>query len=114
MTKIGERAIVFVIILGAFAFPARAQDVIEMPPRMSRAFSVPRPIGQLIQANTDIVLAAPIRQTDGESQVFVLYAKTVGTTNVVAIDQAGEEMFNSTVIVNDDTKGFGLRLTTHW
>jgi Flp pilus assembly secretin CpaC len=107
------RAILVLATLGALVAPAAAQDVIEMPPSASRVFTVPRPIGQLIQQNPEIARAAPIPLHNGETHIFVLYAHEAGTTNVVAIDQKGEEMFNTTVIVNE-FKGAGLRMTTFW
>src|SRR5215207_9737228 len=100
MTKLRDRAILFLALLGASVLPAAAQHVIEMPPTASRVFTVPRPIGQLIQADPEIAKAAPILVHNGRTHIFVVYAKEAGTTSVVALDQEGEEMFNSTVVVN--------------
>jgi hypothetical protein len=90
-----QRAIIALIILTIGALMARADETIELSPGFVKLLRFDRPVGTV--AIGDPAVADTFAPND---RSILLTGKTVGTTNLIILDDAGKDLFSAEVIVS--------------
>jgi Flp pilus assembly secretin CpaC len=83
----------------AFASPSSAQEAIDVTIDFAKMIKVDRPAHTVIVGNPSIADASV-----SDEETLVLTGKTAGTTNLIVLDDGGEEIMNALVRVSSDTR----------
>ena len=119
--------VVSVLVMLAFAVamvsPATAQgssdecrpgvSELSLAPGTATLCRFDKPVQTLIPGDENIVEARRAGDDPIGSQIVVLLAKKVGTTNVILMDATGNEMLNATVAVTQEAIRGAYRVTMH-
>jgi Flp pilus assembly secretin CpaC len=92
-------AAVFGLALAAAGVPASAEDIIDVTIDFAEVVKLDRPAETIIIGNPGIADAA----VEDES-TLVVTGKAAGTTNLIVLDQAGEEIENVVLLVSSNTR----------
>jgi Flp pilus assembly secretin CpaC len=79
--------------------PARADGIVDLTIDFATVYKVDRPYKDILIGNTGIADATVKDETS-----FVLTGKAAGTTNLIVLDDKGDEITNSVLRVSSDTR----------
>jgi len=89
--------------IGAVGGSCAAEEVVDVTIDFARVMKFDQPFSDIIVGNPGIA-----NVTDRDKTSFVLTGKAAGTTNLIVLNEAGDEMANTTVRVSPNVQ----RLTT--
>jgi Pilus formation protein N terminal region len=102
---ISQAAILAVSALVMCAPTARAQETIELSPGIVKLLRFDRPVGTVAVGNPAVAdTFAP------NDRAILLTGKTIGSTNLIVLDDGGRDLFSAAVIVSRTEFG---RVTIH-
>jgi hypothetical protein len=102
---ISQAAILAVSALVMCAPTARAQETIELSPGIVKLLRFDRPVGTVAVGNPSVAdTFAP------NDRSILLTGKTIGSTNLIVLDDGGRDLFSAAVIVSRTEFG---RVTIH-
>jgi Flp pilus assembly secretin CpaC len=94
-------AVATIVSLGTAAFSgfAFAEETIDVTIDFARVMRIDQPAHTIVVGNPGIADAAI-----GDERTLVLTGKTAGTTNLIVLDDAGEEILNAILRVSSDVR----------
>ena len=95
----GRRLLIVGAVGATLASPGFAQDAIDVTIDFAKMIKVDGPAHTVIVGNPSIADAAV-----SDDETLVLTGKTAGTTNLIVLDESGDEMMNAVVRVSSDTR----------
>ncbi|SEQ62071.1 Pilus formation protein N terminal region [Faunimonas pinastri] len=96
----GLKTALLALVLGAAGLQsARAADAIDLTIDFAKLLKLNRPATTIVIGNPGIADA-----TVGSNQTIVLTGHSAGTTNMIAMDDKGHEILNTTVRVSSDSR----------
>jgi Pilus formation protein N terminal region len=102
---ISQAAMLVVSTVIMCAAPARAQESIELSPGIVKLLRFDRPVGTVAVGNPAVAdTFAP------NDRAILLTGKTIGSTNLIVLDDGGRDLFSAAVIVSRSEFG---RVTVH-
>jgi Pilus formation protein N terminal region len=100
-----QSAIIALIVLIVSASMARADETIELSPGVVKLLRFDRPVGTVAVGNPAVAdTFAP------NDRAILLTGKTIGSTNLIVLDDGGRDLFAAAVIVSRSEFG---RVTIH-
>lgn len=100
-----QRAAIALIVLTFCVSTARAEEPIELSPGVVRLLRFDRPVGTVAVGNPAVAdTFAP------NDRSVLLTGKTIGSTNLIVLDDGGRDLFSAAVIVSRSEFG---RVTIH-
>jgi hypothetical protein len=100
-----QSAVIALIALTICASIARADETIELSPGIVKLLRFDRPVGTVAVGNPAVAdTFAP------NDRAILLTGKTIGSTNLIVLDDGGRDLFSAAVIVSRSEFG---RVTIH-